>query len=63
MRARRGGKDPKLAGKVAIKYVMGEDGTVKDIAVAQSTLPDQGVVGCATAVFRKLCPRESRGGA
>ena len=47
-------KDPKLAGIVAVKFVFGGDGIVKDAADERSTLPDKDVIACVVGELRKL---------
>lgn len=45
--------DPKLAGKVVVKLVIGEDGAVISAADGGSDLPDRDVVGCIAAVIKQ----------
>ena len=44
-----------LAGRVSVKFVIGRDGSVTQAAASsESTLPDQGVVGCIVRSFLSL---------
>jgi len=55
-------KDPKLAGTVSVRFVLGEGGMTNEVTAEQSTLPDNDVVSCVVGAFRKLTYPESRGG-
>jgi hypothetical protein len=46
--------DPKLAGIVTVKAVIGKDGVARDAVDDASTLPDRAVVGCVVREFGKL---------
>ncbi|MFO0564017.1 MAG: AgmX/PglI C-terminal domain-containing protein [Polyangiaceae bacterium] len=47
-------KKPKLNGLVTIRFVIGEDGAVREAKSAGSTLPDASVVRCVEKFFAKL---------
>jgi hypothetical protein len=47
-------RDPKLAGKVVTKFVIGRDGTVQTAADGGSDLPDPSVVSCVVRAFTSL---------
>ncbi|APR75749.1 Hypothetical protein A7982_01095 [Minicystis rosea] len=55
-------KDPKLAGKVVVRFVIGKDGSVTSAVDAGSTLPDPAVVACVVRDFRSLTFPPPRGG-
>ena len=55
-------RDPKLAGIVTVKYMIGEDGVPKNVTDENSTLPDKEVIGCVLGEFRKLRFDESHRG-
>jgi hypothetical protein len=42
---------PKLAGRVAVKFEIGNDGAVKNLADGETDLPDAAVVACIHHVF------------
>jgi hypothetical protein len=46
--------NPGLQGRVAVKFVIGRDGSVNVAQDAGSDLPDQGVVGCVVRSFQTL---------
>ncbi|HVY45615.1 MAG TPA: AgmX/PglI C-terminal domain-containing protein, partial [Minicystis sp.] len=45
---------PSLAGRVAVRFVIGHDGSVSQAANGGSDLPDAGVVSCVTRAFYGL---------
>jgi len=56
-------KDPKLAGTVATKFVIGTDGSVSSSARdASTTMPDASVVSCITRAFSSLSFPQPEGG-
>jgi hypothetical protein len=48
------GRDAKLAGRVAVRFVIGRDGRVVSTADADSNLPDRVAVACVIAAFGTL---------
>lgn len=46
--------NPNLAGRVAVRFVIGHDGDVSNVANGGSDLPDSGVVSCVTRAFYGL---------
>lgn len=46
--------NPNLAGRVAVRFVIGRDGDVSNVANGGSDLPDSGVVSCVTRAFYGL---------
>ena len=46
--------NPSLAGRVAVRFVIGHDGDVSSVANGGSDLPDAGVVSCVTRAFYGL---------
>jgi hypothetical protein len=46
--------NPSLAGRVAVRFVIGRDGDVSNVANGGSDLPDGGVVSCVTRAFYGL---------
>lgn len=46
--------NPGLAGRVAVRFVIGRDGAVMSASNGGSDLPDAGVVSCVVAGFRSL---------
>ncbi len=54
--------NPTLAGRVAIKFVIGRDGAVVAAADAGSDLPDAAVVACVADVFRDMAFPTPEGG-
>ena len=56
--------NPNLAGRVAVRFVIGRDGGVMSAANGGSDIPDAGVVSCVVAGFRGLqFPQSEEGGA
>jgi hypothetical protein len=53
---------PALKGRVAVKFVIGADGSVTSVSGGGSDMPDPGVVGCVTAGFRNLSFPAPEGG-
>jgi len=47
-------RNPKLAGKVVVRFVIGKEGSVTSAVDAGSTLPDPAVVACVVRGFRSL---------
>ena len=47
-------QNPNLEGRVAIRFVIGRDGSVSNASNAGSSLPDTGVVGCIQQAFYGL---------
>ena len=47
-------KDPKLSGKVVVRFTIGVDGVPTDVADDGSTLPDVGVVDCVVKAFTTI---------
>jgi hypothetical protein len=45
---------PSLQGRVAVRFVIGRDGAVSNVADGGSDLPDSGVVSCVTRAFYGL---------
>jgi hypothetical protein len=56
--------DPKLAGTVATKFVIGADGSVSNVAsdASTTTMKDSGVVSCVTRSFSNLSFPQPEGG-
>jgi beta-lactamase regulating signal transducer with metallopeptidase domain len=52
----------KLAGTVAVKYAIREDGTTTGAEDERSTLPDGAVVACVVGEFKKLTYPKPKGG-
>jgi hypothetical protein len=46
--------NPNLGGRVAVRFVIGRDGAVSNVANGGSDLPDAGVVSCVTRAFYGL---------
>jgi hypothetical protein len=46
--------NPSLSGRVAVRFVIGHDGDVSNVANGGSDLPDAGVVSCVTRAFYGL---------
>jgi hypothetical protein len=46
--------NPSLAGRVAVRFVIGHDGEVSNVGNGGSDLPDAGVVSCVTRAFYGL---------
>jgi hypothetical protein len=56
-------RDPSLAGRVSVRFVIGRDGGVMSAASGGSDLPDPAVVSCVVAGFRGLqFPQAEDGG-
>ncbi len=56
--------NPNLAGRVAVRFVIGRDGSVMSAANGGSDLPDAGAVACVVSNFRGLqFPQSEEGGA
>jgi Ca-activated chloride channel family protein len=47
-------KNPNLEGKVAVRFVIGRDGSVSHVGNGGSDLPDSGVVGCVVRAYNGL---------
>jgi beta-lactamase regulating signal transducer with metallopeptidase domain len=54
--------NPALSGVVTVRFVIQEDGSVRDAADERSTLPNKDVVRCIVADFKKRRFQESHGG-
>ncbi len=54
--------NPSLQGRVAVKFVIGRDGSVTLASDAGSDLPDQGVIRCVTRSFANLSFPQPEGG-
>jgi hypothetical protein len=54
--------DPKLAGRVAVRFVIGRDGAVSNVADAGSDMNSPSVVSCVTRAFQGLSFPEPEGG-
>jgi hypothetical protein len=46
--------DPKLQGRVVVKFIVEKDGTVSSADDAGSDLPDKGTIACVAGVFRTM---------
>jgi hypothetical protein len=55
-------RDPKLAGRVGIRFVIARDGKVSSTRVADCTLPDCSVAQCVRDEFKSLTFPEPEGG-
>jgi beta-lactamase regulating signal transducer with metallopeptidase domain len=55
-------KDPKLTGRVTVRYVFDEDGVTREASDASSTLPDKDVVACIVSEFRAITYPKTSGG-
>jgi outer membrane biosynthesis protein TonB len=55
-------RDPKLAGRVGIRFVIGRDGKVASTRIADCTLPDCSVAQCVRDEFKALTFPEPEGG-
>jgi hypothetical protein len=55
-------KNAKLEGLVKVRFVIGRDGAVAEVAVHESTLPDTKVVECVVKAFWKLSFPQPEGG-
>jgi hypothetical protein len=47
-------KDPKLAGKIVVKFSIGKDGKVTKAESTDKTFPDPNVVTCVVDAFKRL---------
>ncbi len=56
------GRDPELEGRIAVRFVIGRDGTVVHAADGGSDLPDPNVVACVTRAYQSLSFPEPEGG-
>ena len=56
------GRDPELAGRVAVRFVIGRDGTVVNVADGGSDLPDRSVVDCVSRAYYSLSFPQPEGG-
>ncbi len=54
--------NPNLEGRVSVRFVIGRDGSVSNVANAGSDLPDGGVVSCVVAAFPGLSFPQPEGG-
>jgi hypothetical protein len=54
--------NPKLEGKVVVRFVIGRDGAVINAANQGSTMPDAGVVSCVVSAFQALRFPQPEGG-
>ena len=56
-------KDPKLAGKVTLRWIIGRDGSVQHVSILQTTLNNERVENCiARRVYRWRFPQPRGGG-
>lgn len=55
-------KNPSLAGKVVIKFVIAKDGTVSSASVKSSTMGNPGVESCISGRFMRMQFPEPKGG-
>lgn len=56
------GRDPKLAGRVNVRFVIEEDGSVRDAVDRDSDLPDAAVIACVVGVYEDLSFPPPKGG-
>jgi len=56
-------RDPKLSGRVGIRFVIGRDGQVSSTRIADCTLPDCAVAQCIRDEFKSLTFPAPEGGA
>ncbi len=54
--------NPKLEGKVSVRFVIGRDGSVSNVGNGGSDLPDGGVVSCVVRAFYGLSFPQPEGG-
>ena len=47
-------RDPSLGGKVTMRFVIGEDGSVNQLRTVCTSLPDPAVVSCMAERFAKF---------
>lgn len=55
-------RDPKLEGRVSVRFVIGQDGTVSSVTSNGSDLPDPKVVACVVRVFDRMTFPAPEGG-
>jgi outer membrane biosynthesis protein TonB len=56
------GRAPKLAGRVAVRFVIEEDGSVHDVEDNESDLPDAATISCIMGVYENLSFPAPEGG-
>lgn len=56
------GRNPNLEGRVSVRFVIGRDGAVSNVANGGSDLPDSGVVSCVVSAFYGLSFPQPEGG-
>lgn len=56
------GRNPNLEGRVSVRFVIGRDGSVSNVANGGSDLPDSGVVSCVVSAFYGLSFPQPEGG-
>jgi hypothetical protein len=54
--------NPKLQGRVSVRFVIGRNGIVSNVSNGSSTLPDGGVVSCVVRAFYGLSFAQPEGG-
>lgn len=54
--------NPALAGRILVKFVIGRDGSINNVANGGSDVPDAGVVGCVVRAFYGLTFPQPEGG-
>jgi hypothetical protein len=54
--------DPKLAGKVTVRFEIAPDGSVSAVSKGESTLPNKDVVACVTSAFMTISFPQPDGG-
>ena len=55
-------RNPNLEGRIAVRFVIGRDGSVSNVANAGSDLPDGSVVACVTRAYHGLTFPQPEGG-
>src|SRR5262249_54034629 len=55
-------RNPNLAGRVVVRFVIGRDGSVSNVADGGSDLPDRQVVSCVLRAFYGLSFPQPEGG-
>jgi hypothetical protein len=55
-------RNPNLEGRVQVRFVIGRDGSVSNVANGGSDLPDSGVVGCVISAYYGLSFPQPEGG-
>ena len=55
-------KNPNLAGRVSVRFVIGRDGVVSQVANGDSNMPDGSVVSCVVRSFYGLSFPQPEGG-